>query len=269
MKLNCDDFVPFIDAFIDGEFDGLEGAEAQAHVDHCESCRRKVEFQIQFKRDFVNALNDPNDPPKAPESLRTNILTMLEQEQQHKLRAAKTKQPLHRIGLMAAPAAAVLLASALILPAFTIAPAAASKHTPITSQTIEWHKGNLPLEVKGPDAKTVSRWFTGKVNFPVRLPKFAGKKSKIIGARLAHIQDRRAAYVLYDVDGSRLSVMMFQGKDLKVPSAKVRKVAGRDVALMNDNGYEVAVMQNHGVTYTMASELPEASFVKVMEASLR
>lgn len=268
MKLNCDDFVPFIDAFIDGEFDGLERAEAQAHIDHCPSCRQKVEFHIQFKHDIRQALNSPDNPPKAPESLRNNILTMLEQEHQKQLRAT-TEQPFKRAGLMMAPAAAVMLASALILPAFTIAPAAAKKHNDITKQTIEWHKGNLPLEVKSQDAKKVAKWFTGKVNFPVRLPKFAGKNTKIVGARLAHIQDRRAAYVLYDIDGTRMSVMMFDGKDLKVPSAKVSKLAGRDVALLNDNGYEVAVMQNHGVTYTLASELSKDSFIKVMEASLR
>jgi hypothetical protein len=66
-----------------------------------------------------------------------------------------------------------------------------------------------------------------------------------------------------------MSVMMFRGDGLEVPSDKVRKISGRDVALMNANGYEVAVMQDNGVTYTVTTELDKTQFVSLMEEALK
>lgn len=262
MKLTCDDFAPFIDTFVDGEFDELEQAEARAHLDHCESCRHKVEQQLKFKQHFRASLG----AEKAPEHLRTNIMELLEQERA----SQRASQPasLGRYGLIAAPLAAIL-SLAILAPNLTIAPSAASDQLPIVTQPVEWHRGNYPMEISSAQPQEITRWFSDKVTFPVRIPQFQNKDAKLIGARLAHIQDRRAAFVLYDVNGTKLSVMMFQGDGLNVPSDKVRKIADRDVAVLNASGYDVAVMQNHGVTYTITSELPEASFVSMMEASLR
>ena len=263
MKLTCDDLAPFIDAFIDGEFDELEHAEAQAHLDHCERCRLRVEQQIAFKAQFKASLGQE----RAPEALRRSILERLAQERaaQQAAQAAQVK----RVGMVAAPVLA-LLGVALALPALTIAPASSSQQLlPVATQPVEWHRGNYPLEIQTAQPQEITRWFSDKVAFPVRVPQLAAQDAKLLGARLAHIQDRRAAFLLYEVQGSRVSVMMFHGEGLQVPSDKVRTIADRSVALLNTSGYEVAVMQHHGVTYTFTSDLPEASFVPMMEASLR
>lgn len=261
MKATCDDLVPFIDAYVDAEIDGPELSEFEVHVHECAECRQKVEVQLQFKRQLKGALSSQK---KAPDALRTNIMDMIEQEQHVSQRNVRR---FSRSGMILAPAAVALVASALAFPSLmSVAPAAAER-APIATQTIEWHKGNLPLEVTG-DAKTVTSWFNGKVDFPVRLPKLAHKDATLLGARLAHIQNRRAAYVLYDIKGTRMSVLMFDGKGIKVPVDKVKRIAGHDVAMMNNNGYEVAVLQNDGVTYSMASELPRGEFTKMMKASL-
>lgn len=262
MKLTCDDFAPFIDTFIDGEFDELEQAEAQAHLDDCEQCRQRVEQQARFKQHFKASLS----AERAPEHLRLNINKLLEQELAQQKSA--TPNAARQYGLIAAPLIAAL-SLAFILPSFTIAPAASSQQLPIVTQPVEWHRGNYPLEIQSSQPQEITRWFSDKVDFPVRIPQLQDKDAKLVGARLAHIQDRRAAYLLYDVRGARLSVMMFQGDGLTVPSDKVRKIADRDVALINAKGYDVAVMQNQGITFTMTSELPEASFISMMEASLR
>lgn len=261
MKTTCDDLAPFIDAYVDAEIDGSELSAFEVHLHDCAECHQKVEAQLAFKRQLKSALSSQT---RAPEALRANIMSLIEQEQQVSQQSVRR---FPRTGMILAPAAVALVASALAFPSLlTVAPAAAER-APIATQTIEWHKGNLPLEVKG-DAKAVTSWFNGKVDFPVRLPRLAHKEATLLGARLAHVQNKRAAYVLYDIQGTRMSVLMFEGKDVKVPVDKVRSIAGHDVAMMNNNGYEVAVLQDDGVTYSMASELPREEFTKMMEASL-
>ncbi len=266
MKLNCDDITPFIDAYLDGEFEERECAEFEAHLSHCEECRAEFDFQRKFKRQLKQSLAET----KAPESLRGNIMALLEEEATQQ-QAEQTRQTRHSrlrtAGFLGAPLAAAL-AAVFLLPAFTIAPATSSQ-LPIVEQTVDWHRGDYPLEVASPEAQDISEWFLGKVDFPVRPPQFhSAKHVELVGARIAHIQDRRAAYVLYDVDGARLSVMMFEGDGLEVSSENIKNIAGTDVALSRANGYEVAVMQNNGVTYTLTTELDESNFVTLMEDAL-
>ena len=266
MKMSCDDFTPFIDAYIDAEFDERDRVEFETHLGHCDACKAEVDFQLEFKRHLKSSLQ----AERAPESLRSTILCALQQEslQQHQQtqqdgRARRNR----RIGFWAAPAAAAA-AILIFLPAFTIAPAA-STQIPVISHTVEWHQGNLPLEVQGPDHAQITRWFHGKVDFPVRLPQFKNKDARLLGARIANVQDRRAALAIYDVDGSRLSVMVFRGDGLEVPSSRITHLAGRDVALLNADGYEVAIMQDHGVTYTLTTELAQPRLISLMEESLQ
>lgn len=269
MKIdNCDDFKPFIDTYIDEEFDERDRAEFEAHMAHCEACRREVEFQAQFKLELREQLG----AERAPDGLRQSIMGALEQEaaSQAAGRREASRRAHHarikRAGIMASPLVAALCV-VLFLPAFTIAPAT-SGQLPMVEQTVDWHRGNLPLEIRGSQPEDVARWFSGKVDFPVRPPHFPHERAELIGARIANVQDRRAAYLLYEVGGARMSVMMFQGDGLKVPGDRVRELAGRDVALMNAHGYEVAVVQDSGITYTVTTDLSQPEFVKLMEEAL-
>ncbi len=281
--MTCEDFIPFIDAYVDQEFDERERAEMEMHLRSCPECRELVEFQVGLKQQFKACLEE-----RAPESLRERIFRDIEQQQAaaseheaetsesaevvelptpHEEPATDDRPWLLRYGWIAAPLAAAL-AIAILLPSFTVAPAK-SGQLPIVEQTVDWHVGNYPIEVTGPDSSEVSYWFRNKVDFPVRLPQFAEKDVNLLGGRIAHVRDRRAAYLLYEVDGTRLSVLVFDGDGLTIPSDKIRAVAGRDVALLNSKGYEVAVLQDGGVTYTLTSELPQKEFVSLVSSSLR
>ncbi|MEM1349689.1 MAG: hypothetical protein AAGI01_14100, partial [Myxococcota bacterium] len=184
--------------------------------------------------------------------------------QRERARAARTSR-VRKLGMTAAPLAASA-ALLFVLPAFTIAPAT-STQLPIVEQTIDWHKRGFPLEVKTADPVRVAQWFHGKVDFPVRLPQFKDRNVSLLGARLANIEDQRAAYVEYDVEGTKMSVMMFPARGLEVPRDRIQSVEGRDVALMGASGYGVAVLSDDHLTYTVTSALSDHDFMQVMRAS--
>jgi len=68
--MTCEDFVPFIDAFVDGEFDERERAEMEVHLDSCETCREQVRFQVRLKEEFKASLTE-----SAPDALREQIFS--------------------------------------------------------------------------------------------------------------------------------------------------------------------------------------------------
>ena len=66
-----------------------------------------------------------------------------------------------------------------------------------------------------------------------------------------------------------MSVMMFHGDGMKVPASHIRSVAKRDIAIFNSDGYEVALLQDDGITYTITSDLAEEELVEIVGSSLQ
>jgi anti-sigma factor RsiW len=262
--MSCEGFRPFIDAYVDGEFDERESAEMEAHLERCDACRTEVEHRLRLKE----ALQETGKQQSCPEALKKNILDRIES---HRVPdsagsgASKRRRWTYAASLI--PLAAGIALVFTFYPALTVAPAA-SGQLPVVEQTVDWHRNDLPVEIRSAERAHVARWFRGKVDFPVRLPDFRDSRVNLLGGRLAHIKDRRAANVSYDVGDSRLSVMIFHGDKLKVPTARIQRIGNQDVAIYNSHGYGVAIMQNHGITYAMTSDLPENDLIELVASSL-
>ncbi|RAL22951.1 hypothetical protein DL240_08655 [Lujinxingia litoralis] len=264
MAPGCEDFEPFIDTYVDEEFDERERADMEAHLAGCDQCRARVQTQAQFKARFREQLSGERAPQALLERISGELATLeMEGEQ-----SAAVRRPLYvRLGWVAGPLAA-MLALVILLPEMTIAPAASSQ-APVVDQTVEWHKGNFPLEITTSDPQEASAWFENKVDFSVRLPHFDNHRVNLLGGRIAHIEDRRAALVLYEVDGARLSVLLFDGEGLRVPRESIRNVEDRDIVWLNQKGFGVAVVQDHGVTYAMTSDLNEDRFLGLVAGTMK
>ncbi|MEL6182738.1 MAG: zf-HC2 domain-containing protein, partial [Myxococcota bacterium] len=111
---------------------------------------------------------------------------------------------------------------------------------PIVAEAVSWHRRDLPVDVVGPSDKRVKRWFDDKVNFPVRLPRFDRDRSgrvNLLGARLSNVRDRQAAYVVYEANGSKLSVMVFNRGPHIRPIRRTRGAKRRPIYFKNASGY--------------------------------
>lgn len=273
---SCEDFEPFIDTYIDEEFGERERAEMEAHLSICDACREQVRVQMEFKQHVREQLRGET----APEALRERILSGIEEagcesedisqqddaSEQPAAGSGRNWSSLARVGWVAAPVAAAVVA-VLVLPEFTVAPAA-SNPAPVIDHTVDWHQGNFPLEVTTDDTDEAREWFQDKVDFSVQIPEFDDENVNLLGGRIAHIEDQRAAFVLYEVDGARLSAILFDGDGVTVPRDRLRRIEDRDIAWLNQQGYGVALVQDSGVTYAMTSDLSEDRFLGLVAESV-
>lgn len=136
---------------------------------------------------------------------------------------------------------------------------------PIIKESVNWHTRNLPIEVTGPSDLRVRTWLKPKVDFPVRLPRFdrTGRVDvSLLGARLSNIREKQAAYVVYEVDGNKISVMLFNGE----PRPQQHPARGNR-EIYTANGYNVAVVEDNGVTYSITSELPREDMAQLVDAA--
>lgn len=261
--MKCENFLPFIDTYVDGEFDELESDELETHLSACPTCRKKVDAQINWKRSFKECL----DGETVSADLKANILGQILTPTVHDIEDDTNVHPIRKKTFKKSAIAGLSIAAIALLSFYavpklvTVAPAT-SDTQPVVEQAIEWHRGNFPIEVTGPESNRIENWFVDKVAFPIHLPAF--KNANLLGGRLANLKERQAAYVAYDIDGTRLSVMLFNGEGLLVATENIKHIKGRDIALLNQNGYTVALLQNEGVTYALTSDISEEKMTELL-----
>jgi mycothiol system anti-sigma-R factor len=265
--MDCDDFLPFLDVYIDGELDDRDLGEAEAHLEDCPSCRSRVKLRVQVKKKVRHSCSTD----AAPDTLKNRICERVVAQQSDSCEQStpvRTSQWMGYAFLGVPAAASIVFAVYLLFPQLTVAPAT-TQQRPIAEQTVDWHQGDLPLEVKAGSRGAISEWFKDKVEFPIRLPPFQGKGVSIDGGRLANIGQHRAAYVRYNMEDIELSVMIFNGEQLEVPSDNVHSIGRHDVVTIQANDYEVAVLQDGGLTYTITSKLSKERLLDLISKTLK
>ena len=255
-RMNCADLQKFAEAYVDGEFVDPELIELEAHLAECEDCARSVATQHAFRQFLKSSIPEV----EAPEHLHEAISVAISAPNDARLALA----PRSLIGLAAALFITFMIPGLLrqnrVDDTF-----AYESSMPVIEASVDWHRRSLPVEVTGPDAEMVSLWFSDKVDFPVYLPQFdTVQASNVLGGRLTYLNNQSAAHVVYDVAGTKVSVIMFENNgDLDVPRRKQEQV-GEDYFRSSSSGYNVALFDNNGVTYSITTDLPRQTFNRLV-----
>jgi len=250
--MQCGEVQRFIDAYIDGEFADDDRAEMDRHFAGCEPCRAEARRQQHWKSVVRARLSRP----PAPYGLHARLERALDAE--------IAPLPLwRRISWRVAPALVAAAALGMLIVQVQ------RPTSPFVEESILDHTRNLPVEVASPNPDDVASWFRGKVDFPVRPPRFGGD-SRLLGGRLGHLGTRYAAYLVYQVDGGhKVSVFVFDPGDLPIEAPRRVIVANRQVFVSVERGYHVAVFRDQGVGYAVASDLDEPQVIQLVSHSFR
>lgn len=246
--MDCAEVQKFVHPFIDGEFEPGERARFAAHLVACARCRELVSFEESFKASLRARLARPTVPPALRERL------------QGALDAAPS--PSQGLAWRAFRIAPIAAAAGL----FCLVTSHPHDLATVTGDVVGTHARNLPIEVPGPDPGRVRTWFDGKVDFPVDPPRIEG--ARLVGARLGYVHDREAAELQYrNADGDRVSVFIFDPRDLDLAAPRARRIEGREVYFGQQSGYSVAAFRNKGMGYAITGDVNEDQMAQIVSAS--
>jgi anti-sigma factor RsiW len=272
----CDDRIASLDLYVDGEICHVERAEIDEHLGSCAGCRSYVESRSTMRESLRSSVGSPCISTE----FRARLEARLREAQPACVNAGET----HRRVLLAA-AGAALAATAGLATVGTLrymraddavetgsevpvsqgeVAGQATIRTPIVSDAVRWHRRDMPVEITGPDQARVSDWFVTKVEFPVRAPEFTSD-AILLGGRIGNVQNHDAAYLLYEVNGSKVSVLLFEAEDSGL--TELTGGEGR-VYIDNSSGYNVGIGQRDGVGYAFTSDLPSDRFAALVTHSL-
>ena len=246
--MNCKEVRKYLDAYVDGELEAGLMLDVDSHLAGCGSCGS----QVLVKRQLKSELRDLGRVT-APDHLRKQILGMAGRRRVTRMIVALSAGPL---------AAAAALVVALALPESSEQPE--EPLAAVVDDVVQRHTRQLPMEVEGPDPVRAASWFRGKVDFPVRAPVLNLKQASFQGARLSNVRAHQAAHMTYNVDGHRVTLMIFNPHTALLRGGQHIKVGRRDVLLGRRNGFNVAVFFDGDMAYALSSDLSQDRLLKLV-----
>lgn len=261
--MDCAELSRSVEAFLDGEFEAREQAEAEAHLAGCGRCRALTEAEaarLTALRARLREAMGPTTPAgRCPEALRRRVSTAL----------ARERRPLWRRVLSPVPmaTAAACAAGALVVLA------SHGGGDALVQEAVKKHHRGLPLEVTtasvGPEA--IPGWFAGKLDFKPTPPQFKEKEARVVGARLSHLREYPAAYIRYDLPRGQAGLFIVDDPERRFEATgREVQVGPRTLRVINARGYNVAVWRQDEIVYSLVSDLGEDDlFQLVRDAQAR
>jgi anti-sigma factor RsiW len=258
--MDCSEIERSIDAYLDGEFDVRERAEADAHLAGCERCHALAQSQgrlrTAMRARLREAMTSPAREGRAPDALRSRIEEAL----------ASRRRPLWRRALGPLPLATMVACAAGALLVFV----ARGGDVALVEEAVRSHHRGLPLEVIAASVGegSIPGWFAGKLDFNPSPPRFHADGVHLLGARLSHLRELPAAYIRYGLPRGQAGLFIVDDPGRRFGDAGREVTMGPNVVrLVTARGYNVAVWREKEIVYSLVSDLDEATLFELVRTA--
>ncbi len=252
--MDCTELERSIDAYVDGEFDARERAEADLHLAACERCRKLAAAAATLRSAVRAKLREAMTPPsvagRAPAELRARIEADLARQRRPRWRRAFSPIPVATLAACAAGAVVVLWTHAGDQPPGSLAEAA-----------IRNHHARYPLDyVLSTTSVALPEAFVAKLPFNASPPHFRAEGVRLVGARYSNLREWSAAYLRYALPHGEAGLFIVDDPKGRFDAGgDVVKVGSREIHLTHGHGYNVAVWRDDKLVYSLVSDLDEAA----------
>ncbi len=254
--MDCRDVARYAELSLDGEIDACERAELEHHLQACPKCRFHVAGQTWYQSQIQAKLQTSSDDVCSPLGLKTRITHHIRDEER------KSSTWLTR----ALPASLGIAVMAIL--SWSVGSQAKALDP---EEAVARHAQRMPPEVRARGSMSdVSRFIHRNFSYPMEIPQVSGpnRHIRLVGARLSHIHNRQAAYLMYDHRGARISVFAYPLKDSVKPPPHFqrRTINGRSVLIGRHKGFNVVAWERGPLFYSAVSDVDNSQLVRMVGA---
>jgi anti-sigma factor (TIGR02949 family) len=239
--MNCLEFRARLGPYVDGELSVSDLAAADAHCAACPECARARDAEREFR-----ALLRRQPREVAPPELRARIVSEVRRRSRRWTRVPWLLAP-------AGAAAALLLALALLLPGGR---PSADLPAALVDKHIAYAQLDRPAELASGDRDEVAAWFRQRAALRVIVPDYSASGIRLVGARLADADERRAAHLLYEKGRALISVFMVpvSGRGVRLAGARL-SYRGEEYVTFERKGYRAVAWSDGHTLFQLVSTL--------------
>lgn len=273
--MNCHEFRPLLETFMDGELDAAQTLQVEAHLDECGRCQEELGFAAAIKHEVRLAVHADSEPS---DDFQQRLGLALRAEEQRE-RDGDTNQKLvplswRSIFPLVAAAAALFVYVGTKQNATSSPRGAGSASAEATvanvdfeqalDQLIDNHSSPPRFQVTQPELVTA---FEPNVGVRVRLPSLAQYGAQWEGASLVAVSRHSAASLRYRMPGHRVTIYVYDPRKMQVRQhLKPRMLRNKPIYVGQWRGYSVAAKENKGVGYALAADLDDAATAELITA---
>jgi anti-sigma factor (TIGR02949 family) len=247
--MNCGEATSTVQAYIDGELDGVDRESVERHLVACAGCSRRVHVQTRFRA----AVRAHLHRPEVPFALRRRIEDAL---------VSQPIAPRRWPAWMSLPR--IVPAAAAVFLIVAITGTVRRSHSMVLEQAERSYHTEMPMDITGSDCGSIASWFRGRLEFPVHAPAL-GSGATCQGGRLVNVGDRPAAYLVYRVsDGHRVTFLVFDPRDQSIESRDRRVVNGREMYLGTGPGISTVAYRDRGLGYVVTADYDEDTLTRLL-----
>lgn len=243
--MNCNEVRQFVNLFLDSELDIRSTLEVSEHLSTCENCSRRFAQERRLEGVLASIFSQQASSTEEEERAWKGVITGIRRYEKR-----RTRIPYYVKYL--APVGVGILAFVLIM-IFNH-----PRHIDLALEANHCHReyveNKLSPNIEASSEEAVLKYFSGKLDFGLSLPRISGNEVRLVGARSCYLKKAQAAYIMYNYHGVPLSLFIFGNEGLKkFPRAekafKDRKII-EDKAIRGENF--VAVKTNGAVVCAVA-----------------
>lgn len=239
----CSEIKRYFYPYLDGELGIKETLLVQGHLEECYECKRIVEIEKAFlmKIKGLKISTSPGFEERIKEGLNKRCKSI----------------PSHRSFIAAGFILFLFIAGSALFYLVNnkkgmpdIASASVTEH-------LSYLRGTLPLDITASNPEEISRWFRKKIDFNLLFPKIASKEITLVGGRLAILNGKRAAYTVYRIRESTISLLVTYNEKVDGEFYHVETIKDIPFYFYNIRGFNIITWRHGGVAYSLVSDLPQ------------
>ena len=267
--MTCAEVREYLFAFLDSELDAPLSIELQRHLDHCPECARETEVERTIHKKLELSMTvatcgditfDPSGETGVTQGARIHSAN-------HGLFWGWPS--LHR-GRMLGLAAVIVAAVGVILFYFP-RDRLSSETIPFADRLVadftHFIQDGAKIQVVSADRGVVEDWLAERTELDVTLPALSPQSGRLLGGRKCTIGNELAAFAVYEIEGSLVSLVVVDGKtDDLSGMTEVRHDQGHHW-IDKCRGHTVIACRRNGLLYAAVSRLPEEKLLLLMTES--
>jgi anti-sigma factor (TIGR02949 family) len=262
--MNCDEIARRLDEYLDGELESREAERFRMHLESCEECRRKLEFE-QILRGLIRRAVPRREVPL---SVRTRVLSAV-----HEPEGASRRFGVGGRGARFAPPLSMAAAVAvLLLIVGTWWWTGRARGAVIVRAAVTYHQGlvegSRSVDMESSSPAEIAGWLREKTGLPVREESLRRLKREPCGAccctRFAH----PVGFVVYE-HGIHCVVLAVASEDAARSLREGRReiVNGHEIIVCAVAGTNLVVWFDRPLSCCLASSMPADDLIALASST--
>lgn len=279
--MTCKEAIGQIHEFLDKELAHENYIKTKQHIETCQKCCEKFEFEQALKK----TIKDRFPLYKSPQHLLQNIVGQwaeLNRDSDHsKPVAVESKGGFLRDILDFLTLKPAYVTMTILLPMTIISLVVyvtffrASEFPSIVKVAVERHdsfvNNNINLDLVSSDSNEIRRHFENlkRSNLAIDLPECNGREMELLGCKKSILDGKNSAYVGLRGNQNKISFEIVNGSGVNIDKMEQEFYNGRLYYFCKHKGYNVVLWKQGNTLYSMTSTMNIKDLMRVASKSKR